>query len=234
MMEKRIIKAVEEGHNVLILGQAGTGKTHLLTKLAKLNNSCAMTATTGMAASLFPCGQTVHRFLGLMDGRYSDLELAQKIMNEPEMAHIERNIKNTELLFIDEVSMLSEKLFLQIETVCRCVRKSSVPFGGLQVVLSGDFYQLKPVANVKYNDMGKLCIEAAQFSELIPHHFVLTEVHRQTERDLIEAINLCCQGKVSDKVTQLLHRLKRPLPPGPPPTKLFALNYGVGLCIQSN
>ncbi|XP_070536286.1 uncharacterized protein [Ptychodera flava] len=180
-------------------------------------------------ASLLPGGQTIHRFSGVMDGRFTDHELARKIIHEPEMKEVKMNILNTELLVIDEVSMLSAKIFLQIEAVFRMVRKSSLPFGGMQVVLSGDLYQLKPVPNIAYNDPGCMFIKAEQFKNLVPHCFFLSTVHRQTENDLIEAINLCCRGEIKNSVTNLLKRLQRPLPPGETPVKLFALNYDVDI-----
>ncbi|XP_070545835.1 uncharacterized protein [Ptychodera flava] len=227
-MEGQIINSILKGHNILILGQAGTGKTALIRRIASGRRRCAMTATTGMAASLLFRGQTVHRCFGLMDGRFNDEELVERITQNLDMKKVKDNILNTELLFIDEISMMSAQTFLQIETVCRMVRQSNLPFGGMQVVLSGDLYQLKPVPNMKYGDPGKMIIEIEQFRLLIPHHYVLTKIYRQS--DLIEAVHFCSQGKINDNITQLLTRLQRQLPPGPQPVKLFALNYDVELC----
>jgi ATP-dependent DNA helicase PIF1 len=84
-------------------------------------------------------------------------------------------------LIIDEISMLSQKLFLQLEHVVRAVRNKSQPFDGMQVVLVGDYFQLKPVPNSDYNDPGETILAYQDIRKLVPQHFVLTKAHRQTE-----------------------------------------------------
>jgi len=114
-------------------------------------------------------GIAIHKFLGLKDGRFSADELSEK------------NIMTIDCIIIDEISMLSWKLFQEIEHVCRVVRENQKPFGGIQMIFSGDFYQLKPISNIRYQDPGEIIISQPQFKHLIPHHVVLTEVFRQTE-----------------------------------------------------
>ena len=84
-------------------------------------------------------------------------------------------------IIIDEISMLSWKIFKVIDHACRVVRENQKTFGGIQMILSGEFYQLKPNSNIRYQDPGEILISQAQFKDLIPHHVVLTEVFRQTE-----------------------------------------------------
>ena len=89
---------------------------------------------------------------------------------------------NTDVIFIDEVSMLSLKTFKQLEKLFREVREVSAPFGGVQIVASGDFWQLKPVPNPRYNDPGQQLIDDPELLKtLLPHHFVLEKVHHQSE-----------------------------------------------------
>lgn len=172
--------AVENGHNIIISGQAGTGKSFIIKKLYyKLKNDgkkVKITATTGIASSVLPEASTVHSFFGLQDGRYHVTQLIQKVCDDDNYNEVKAKIIDTEVLFIDEVSMLSLKNFTNIDALCRAVRNNDIPFGGMQVILSGDFYQLKPVPN-SYGDNGEYIFPAIkQF-----HRFVLQKVHRQTE-----------------------------------------------------
>ncbi|KAL3876691.1 hypothetical protein ACJMK2_034495 [Sinanodonta woodiana] len=116
---------------------------------------------------------TIHKFSGIQDGRFHNNILIEKIKNNDDMVDIKRRIMNVDTLFIDEISMLSLKLFLQIEKVLRTVRESNFPFGGIQIIVSGDFFQLKPVPNDVYNDSGELIISYEKIHSLIPHHYVL-------------------------------------------------------------
>ena len=183
-MMKEVITACENGHNLLILGSAGTGKSHLVKKIAdalkKIGKKVQLTGTTGIASSLLN-GITIHKFLGLKDGRFSADDLSEKIQNDTIYAIVKKNILTIDCIIIDEISMLSWKLFQEIEHVCRVVRENQKPFGGIQMILSGDFYQLKPISNIRYQDPGEIIIFQPQFKHIIPHHVVLTEVFRQTE-----------------------------------------------------
>ncbi|KAK3586762.1 hypothetical protein CHS0354_023490 [Potamilus streckersoni] len=76
--------------------------------------------------------------------------------------------------------MLSLKLFLQIEKVFRTVKENNFPFDGIQIIVAGDFFQLKPVPNDVYHDIGELIISYEKIRNLIPH-YVLSQVHRQTK-----------------------------------------------------
>ncbi|KAL3863419.1 hypothetical protein ACJMK2_005176 [Sinanodonta woodiana] len=127
---------------------------------------------------------TIHKFSGIQDGRFPDNNLIEKIKNNDDMVDVKRRIMNVDTLFIDEISMLSLKLFLQIEKVLRTVRESNFPFVGIQIIVSGDFFQLKPVPNDVYHDRGELIICYEKIHSLIPHHYVLPQVHRQTEGNL--------------------------------------------------
>ncbi|KAL3857304.1 hypothetical protein ACJMK2_011985 [Sinanodonta woodiana] len=126
---------------------------------------------------------TIHKFSGIQDGRFPDNILIEKIKNNDDMVDIKRRIMNVDTLCIDEISMLSLKLFLQIE-VLRTVRESNFPFGRIQIIVSGDFFQLKPVPNDVYHGRRELIISYEKIHSLIPHHYVLSQVHRQTEGNL--------------------------------------------------
>lgn len=116
--------AVENGHNIANLGQAGTGKSFIVKKLYhKLKRSgrnVKITATTGIASTVLPEASTVHSFFGLQDRRYSVDQLIQKVCDD-NLNAVKARILETETVFIDEVSMLSLKLFTDIDAMCRAV-----------------------------------------------------------------------------------------------------------------
>ncbi|KAL3846618.1 hypothetical protein ACJMK2_017593 [Sinanodonta woodiana] len=112
------------------------------------------------------------------------LKATLKIQTNKQTNKLNRRIMNVDTLFTDEISMLSLKLFLQIEKVLRTVRESNFPFCGIQIIVSGDFFQLKPVPNDVYHDRGELIISYEKIHSLIPRHYVLSQVHRQTEGNL--------------------------------------------------
>ncbi|XP_062581498.1 uncharacterized protein LOC134243283 [Saccostrea cucullata] len=225
-----------EGHNVLILGPAGTGKSYVVKKIAQTMKSSGkrvgVTGTTGMAASLIQ-GVTVHKFFALRDGRYSNEELTNKILTDVNYHDVKTRILSIDCVIIDEISMLSWKLLEQIEYVCRHVRGVSNPFGGIQMVLAGDFFQLKPVANQRYGDPGDLVISNTKFRDLIPHHIVLKKVYRQSEEKLITAIHELSRGLASESTIEFLKTLERPLVTGVL-VRLFSQNYDVDICNSDN
>ena len=185
-MEASEIKAaVRKNHNVLVLGQAGTGKTSLLKDIYKeqksLGRNVQISASTGIAATLLPGARTVHSFFGILDGRFTNEEMFQRLGEDSNLLTVKQRIIACDILIIDEISMLSMKNFLQIEAVCRHLRNKDGPFGGIQMILSGDLYQLRPVPSPGYGDMGHLFIEAEDFRRIIPHQYILKTVHRQSE-----------------------------------------------------
>lgn len=181
----KIFQAALEGHNFIVLGQAGTGKSFLLKKLKqeleKHGKVAQLTASTGIAsASLGGC--TIHHFSGIEDGRYPNDVIVKNLLHNDDKAEIKQRIVTVDTVIVDEISMLSWKNFSQIEYVFRNVRNKQHSFGGIQMILAGDFYQLKPVANIPYNDPGELLIlHSDNFKQLIPHQFILREIYRQHE-----------------------------------------------------
>ncbi|KAH3882792.1 hypothetical protein DPMN_006737 [Dreissena polymorpha] len=111
-----------EGHNVLITGQAGTGKTFLLTRIASAlkaqGKHVQVTCTTGIASTAFSAdlkATTIHRWTGLHDGRYAAKQTAELIMTSPKHENTLAEIRKNDVLIIVEVSMLSRLLFDQLE-----------------------------------------------------------------------------------------------------------------------
>ncbi|XP_033731754.1 ATP-dependent DNA helicase PIF1-like [Pecten maximus] len=112
--QQECLKVVKDGHSFVILGQAGTGKSVLVSEifnqLSGTGKHVQITATTGIAASQFPSGRTLHSWVGILDGRFSNREAAERVSNDENTA---QRIRKTNTLIIDEISMLSAKLFDQ-------------------------------------------------------------------------------------------------------------------------
>jgi ATP-dependent exoDNAse (exonuclease V) alpha subunit len=144
MNQELALEVLLDGNSVFLTGPAGTGKTYVLTQFIKLARSSglhvAVTATTGLAASHLG-GTTIHSWsgIGIGDSIYTGFV--------DHMSKTRREIiEKTDVLVIDEISMLHDYRLDMIDTVCRLVKaKPDVPFGGIQVVMSGDFFQLPPI-----------------------------------------------------------------------------------------
>ncbi len=169
------------GESALLTGPAGTGKTFVLNQFIRLSKyegkHVSVTATTGLAATHLG-GTTIHSWAGIgvndaLPGRFVD-----------NMAKGRKEIiQKTDVLLIDEVSMLHDFRLDMVDEVCRLVRKKpDTPFGGIQVVMSGDFFQLPPI-NREGSRAGSFIVESQVWRELDPVILYLDEQFRQTEGD---------------------------------------------------
>ena len=107
-------------------------------------------------------------------------------------------MQSTNILIIDEISMISSKVLGQVQFITQKVRSSSVLFGNLQVILAGDFLQLPPVANELVGDRGLHDFNVPWFNRCFPHKIKLNFIHRQSDTTLIKCINTLEKGNVSD------------------------------------
>ena len=147
------------GKNVLILGSAGVGKSVLIRYIKDntLHKKIYVTATTGIAAYNIS-GMTIHSYIGFGTGDGNLEYNIRKVMKNQET---KRRIRNTDILIIDEISMLSAELFEKINEILKVVRGNCKLFGGIQVILTGDFFQLLPV--FKNKEDTRLLIESDIF-----------------------------------------------------------------------
>lgn len=150
---ENVMKTIKQGRNVLLYGQGGVGKSHMIKKIAQdLKNSnilVEITAMTGIAAigisdaNMGIFASTLHRCLGIGTAERDVPFLISKILRNKET---KKRIINCQILIIDEISMLGSKLFQKICGVLQGIRKNnSSPTGGIQLILGGDFLQLPPV-----------------------------------------------------------------------------------------
>jgi len=138
--------------NVLLHGPGGCGKTYCLSVLYEKATArglqIVMTGTTGICASSLPMGVTIHSFLGLGKGTTPHQLLVDDLAKRPDYFKTKfRAWRQVDLLVIDEISMMGTRLWKLLDTVAKFARDDPRPFGGLQIVLSGDFLQLPPVGD---------------------------------------------------------------------------------------
>jgi ATP-dependent DNA helicase PIF1 len=182
------------GESVLLTGPAGAGKTYVLNQFIKLakhdGKHVSVTATTGLAATHLG-GTTIHAWAGIGVSDYLPGGFAEH------MAKGRREIiEKTDVLIIDEVSMLHDFRLDMVDEVCRIVRKEpDVPFGGIQVVMSGDFFQLPPI-NRDGSRAGSFVVSSNVWRELDPVICYLEEQHRQDDETLIDILNAIRGGDV--------------------------------------
>ena len=100
--------------------------------------------------------------------------------------------------------MISAKPLNQVEFILRNTRNNGLSFGGIHVILCGDFYQLPPVANERYGDQGKHCFNTKLFDQVFPHRVNLHIIYRQSDQDLKSAINELSQGSISDATKAII------------------------------
>ncbi|RCK62778.1 ATP-dependent DNA helicase RRM3 [Candida viswanathii] len=206
--QKRVIDLVMAGKSLFYSGSAGTGKSVVVRELvkkckAKYGENFGLTASTGMAACNIG-GSTLHRYLGIGLGTQSAEALAKKIQKSPVLL---RRWATCRLLIVDEVSMIDGYLFDKIEHLARIVRGSTKPFGGLQVVLCGDFYQLPPVAK---DGRLKFIFQSEAWKKVIQETVLLKSVYRQAgDPLLIEALNRLRDGTFDSETISLFDLLNR-------------------------
>lgn len=175
----------ENGNSVFFTGPAGTGKSVLMRaiiadmkkKHAKDPERLAVTASTGLAACNIG-GMTLHSFSGIGLGKEDAPTLIKKIRRNPKAKN---RWLRTKVLVVDEVSMVDGDLFDKLSQIGRVIRNNGRPWGGIQLVITGDFFQLPPVPDGDKKRDVKFAFEAATWNTSIDHTIGLTEVFRQKD-----------------------------------------------------
>lgn len=227
MTQKEALKIMLAGGNVFLTGAPGAGKTYVLNQFIEQardkGRGVAVTASTGIAASHLN-GTTIHSWSGLgITENVSPDDLERMQYN----SKLVKRIKRTDVLVIDEVSMLHGHRLDMVDTVCRHLRKSPMPFGGMQVILVGDLFQLPPVTRDS-NDFDFAYLSEA-WQNLNLKICYLTEQHRQAGSDLLLVIlQAMRQNNVSRlHMAELRARIGKAAAPGEVVTKLYSHNVDV-------
>ncbi|CCF44443.1 DNA repair and recombination protein pif1 [Colletotrichum higginsianum] len=224
---------VNKGQSVFFTGPAGTGKSVLMRsiiaelkkKWARDPERLAVTASTGLAACNIG-GQTLHSFAGIGLGKDDIPTLVKKIRRNPKAKN---RWLRTKTLIIDEVSMVDGELFDKLSSIGRTIRNNGKPWGGIQLVITGDFFQLPPVPDGDKSRESKFAFEAATWNTAIDHTIGLTQVFRQRDPVFANMLNEMRLGKISEETVQAFRKLTRPIvsDDGLEVTELFPTRYEV-------
>jgi ATP-dependent DNA helicase PIF1 len=194
MNQALALEIMLSGESVLLTGPAGAGKTYVLNQFVKLakhdGKHVSITATTGLAATHLG-GTTIHSWAGIGVSEYVPQGFAEHIAKGRREI-----IEKTDVLVIDEISMLHDFRLDMVDEVCRLVRKEPhIPFGGIQIVMSGDFFQLPPI-NRGESRAGSFVVNSNVWQELDPVICYLEEQHRQDDEQLLGILNAIRAGDV--------------------------------------
>jgi len=197
-----------QGHNIFITGPGGSGKSELIRKINHHAythfKNIQVTALTGCAAVLLNCkAKTLHSWAGVGLGNGTIDQLVTKIKKNKFAKAL---WKNTEILVVDEVSMLSLKLFDTLNKIGQVVRGNVKPFGGIQLIFSGDFFQLPPVGNKDEPDTMRFCFESDDWNTVFHYgcQIQLEKIFRQTDETYTTILNQIREGKIKRKSNELL------------------------------
>lgn len=195
------LDAMLSGKNVFLTGKAGTGKSTIIKAFSRVARQCIFLAPTGLAAINID-GSTVHRFFNFKSGVIAPSQERQK----PVAPSFAKLIKSVKTIIIDEISMVRADLFEAIDIRLRKAMENDKPFGGLQIIIVGDFYQIPPVALPKDKKYLGYCGFANYFcfntNAWRNGNFMiknLTEVHRKegNSHEFMEALNAIREGSKS-------------------------------------
>lgn len=197
MTQKEALDILKTGCNVFLTGEPGAGKTHTINQYVKYLRSRgiepAITASTGIAATHIH-GMTLHSWSGVGVMRnLSDDDVADIAKSR----YISARVKKTKVLILDEVSMIDGETLSNVERICRRVKKSPQPFGGMQVVFVGDFFQLPPVS--KGSDKSAFSFTSAAWRAMSPTVCYLTEQHRQEDAKFLDILSAMRRDEFGEK-----------------------------------
>lgn len=226
MTQKQALKVLLDGASVFLTGAPGAGKTYVLNEFIRKatwkGRTVAVTASTGIAATHIG-GSTIHSWSGLG---------IRDVLTEKDLAILSNNAKlvrryiATDVLVIDEVSMLHGKRLDMLNQLAKLLRESDAPFGGMQVILVGDLFQLPPITRGR--EIVDFVHTSPSWAELDPKICYITEQHRQQGGGLLDVLEAMRGNELtSDHGDILRARLRLAVPEGQVVTRLYAHNLDV-------
>src|ERR1700733_9868043 len=236
MTQSEALDILKMGKNVFLTGPAGSGKTHVVNAYVQYLKShavdVAVTASTGIAATHIG-GMTIHSWSGLgIRDTLTDYDIDDLMQRQ----YLYRRFEKTKVLVIDEVSMLHQHRLDLIEWICRQMKHNDAPFGGMQIVLCGDFFQLPPVTRGEVSE-SQFAYKADVWESSKFTVCYISEQHRQKDAAYLAILNQIRENNVTQKTVDLLKtRLGKEPENGmengnssavPESTKLFTHNIDV-------
>jgi ATP-dependent DNA helicase PIF1 len=214
MTQTTALQILKTGRNVFLTGEPGSGKTYVLNEyiqyLRSHGISPAITASTGIAATHIG-GMTIHSWSGI--GIYESLQDSdiRRIAAKPKIL---KRIEKCEVLIIDEVSMLSAKTLDMVDLVCKKIKGSPLAFGGIQVIVSGDFFQLPPINKYGTNpeQLKQFAFLGSAWQESQFAVCYLSEQYRQDDSNFLDVLTAIRSGSLEDyHIEYIQERIKAPL-----------------------
>jgi len=193
MTQDEALAVLKSGANAFLTGEPGSGKTYTINRyiawLRERGVEPAVTASTGIAATHVG-GMTIHAWSGIGVKRdLSEWDLEALLEREP----LVRRVRAARVLIIDEVSMLDAHLLTLVDRAVKTLRGSGLPFGGLQVIFVGDFFQLPPVSKDRESEFA---FESAAWEAANPVYCYLGEQHRQEDGAFLSLLSALRQGEL--------------------------------------
>jgi len=225
-MQNTALKILKTGKNLFLTGSAGTGKTYILNEYILYLKSRkiypTIVAPTGIAASHLG-GQTIHSYFSLGIRDEIDNNFIQNLLDKK---YLQTRFSKLKVLIIDETSMVSPFVFSAMDTILQAFKKNTKPFGGIQVILSGDFFQLPPISRSK--DGKRFAWQSPAWKALDLQTCYLEKKFRQNDDILISILDEIRSGQISSKTHEALNsRINYPLDIAFKPTKLYTHNLDV-------
>ena len=230
MKQATALTLMKSGKNVFLTGSAGAGKTYVINQyiqfLRERNVPVAVTASTGIAATHMN-GMTIHAWAGI--GIKDKLTTAD-LRSMKEKKYLKDKMEQAKVLIIDEISMLHKNQLELVNEVLKFFKNTSAAFGGIQVIFSGDFFQLPPVGNHSETPRDKFAFMSKAWLEAKLAICYLTEQHRQEDNELNTILNEIRNGQVSeDSITLLEKASATELTNFEEPPKLYSHNRDVNM-----
>lgn len=249
MTQKEALDILKLGHNVFLTGPAGSGKTYLLNqyiKYLKENNiPVGVTASTGIAATHMG-GTTIHSWSGI---GIKDVIHERDLQELMKRSYLRKNLQRTKVLIIDEISMLHSHRLDLVDQMAKAFRGNSAPFGGMQIVMCGDFFQLPPVTKrenppmqtpatfetpdeivnqVQQERKADFATESNIWNQMQLRICYLDEQHRQDDRAFLRVLNDIRNSDVTEMTVEYIsERIDKDVQGYTKPTRLFSHNADV-------
>ena len=225
-MQNTALNILKTGQNVFLTGSAGTGKTYILNEYIVYLKSRkiypTIVAPTGIAASHLG-GQTIHSFFSLGIRNEIDESFVQNLLDKK---YLQVRFSKLKVLVVDETSMVSPFIFSAMDTILKAFKKNNKPFGGIQVILSGDFFQLPPISQSQ--DGKRFAWQSPAWRDLDLQTCYLEKKFRQNDDVLISILDEIRSGNISSNTHDVLNsRIGISLDTSFKPTKLYTHNLDV-------